>query len=325
MTAADATATPVSAASGPVSSGAASPAGAPAPATLPVVAMLGGGNMNGAILAGLLASDRLPSEPIRVTTKSRESAAAHADEPRVRAFAVEEDAEANRRAVEGAGVVVLGVKPYGIAAMLDEIRGSLDPSAVVISVAAGVPISAMAARLPEGARIVRAMPNTPATLGLGMTGIAGGPAADEDAMALARAVFETVGEVVEVEEEQIDGVAAASGSGPAYVYLLAESMIAGAAQFGFDEETATRLVIQTFRGAAEMLHRQPEVSPGELRRRVTSPNGTTERAIKVFQESDLAGIVERAMAANAERSREMAAEYGADAGADAASPSNETA
>lgn len=321
MTAADATATPSA------SDDSAAVTGAAASTPLPVVAMLGGGNMNGAILSGLLASDRLPSEPIRVTTKSRESAAAHADEPRVRAFAVEEDAEANRRAVEGASVVVLGVKPYGIAAMLDEIHGSLDPSAVVISVAAGITTESMAAHLPEGARIVRAMPNTPASVGLGMTGIAAGTGADEEAMALARAVFETVGEVVEVDETLINGIGAVSGSGPAFVYLLAEKMIAGAEELGFDAETARTLVVQTVRGAAEMMDRQPDVTPGELRRRVTSPNGTTERSIAALEDGGIGPAVARAITANVERAGELADEYGsaAPASSASASPKTETA
>lgn len=279
---------------------------------LPTIAMLGGGNMNGAILAGLLESPSRPGEPIRVTTKTSASAERYAGDARVRALAAEASADANRQAVRGAGIVVLGVKPYGVAALLEEIRDDLEPDAVVISVAAGVPSSAILAVLGDGARVVRAMPNTPATIGLGVTGIAPaeGAPADADALALARAVFASVGEVVEVEEAQLAAVAAASGSGPAYVYLLAERMIQGATTLGLGADAARELVVGTIQGAAEMMARDPETTPAELRRRVTSPNGTTERAIRVFESEDLEGMVARAMAANAARSAEMAEEYG---------------
>lgn len=281
---------------------------------LPTVAMLGGGNMNGAILAGLLESPARPESPVRVTTRTAESAARYAEDDRVQALAAEDDPEANRAAVADAGVVVLGVKPYAVAGLLDEVRDALADGVVIVSVAAGVPIELIEARAPEGARVVRAMPNTPATIGLGATGIAAGPSADDEALALARRLFECVGEVVEVAEEQIAVVAAASGSGPAYVYLLAQRMMEAAVELGLDADGARTLVVGTLRGAAEMLHRDPGTSAAELRRRVTSPNGTTERAIQVFEEEDLGGTVRRAMEANVARSLEMAEEQAARTG-----------
>lgn len=278
---------------------------------LPPIAMLGGGNMNGAILAGLLASPSRPAEPIRVTTKSAASAERYAGAEHVAVASAERDPEANRAAVRGAGIVVVGVKPVAVAGLLDEIGEALAPDAVVISVAAGIPLEAIEARLPDGAAAVRAMPNTPATVRMGATGIAAGRAADARAMALARAVFASVGEVAEVPEAQLAAVTAASGSGPAYVYLLAERMIEAAVELGLEADIARELVVATVRGAGEMLVRSADAGPAELRRRVTSPNGTTERAIQVLDAEDLAGAVRRAMAANAARADEMAREFAA--------------
>lgn len=271
--------------------------------------MIGTGNMNGAILAGLTAGRGDGAEPIRVTTRSTKSAEQFADDDAVLARAAEDDPEANREAVRGAGAVILGVKPYAIVDALEEIAPALDPGAVIISVAAGVELATMEAHLPEGAKIVRAMPNTPATIGLGATGIAAGRHADAEAMALARAIFESVGAVVEVPESGIALVGAVSGSGPAHVYLLIERMIEASERIGLSEEDARALVVQTFRGAVEMVARHPELEPAELRRRVTSPNGTTEQSVRVLVESGLEDRFEAALRANIARSEELAAEH----------------
>lgn len=276
------------------------------PDRLPTVAMLGGGNMNGAILEGLLKSDHRPEAPIRVTTRSSESAEKQAAREHVEAFAVEADKNANRRAVEGAKLVFLGVKPYAIAELIDEIRDALEPDAVVISIAAGITTDVIEAKLPESIHVVRAMPNTPATVGLGVTGLSAGSRADDEALALAVAAFECVGEAVVVDEPLINAVGAVSGSGPAHVYLFAEALIAAAIEEGLDEDQARALVVGTLRGAAEMLHAHPELEASELRRRVTSPKGTTERSVSVFQDANLEDVARRAYRANIARSEELA-------------------
>ena len=272
--------------------------------------MLGVGNMSGAILDGLTRPGYGPEAPVRVTNRSASSAARYEGRPRVVAAATEHEPRANRDAVRGAGVVVLGVKPTMVADLLDEVRDDLEPGAVVVSVAAGVTIDSIERRLEPGVRVVRAMPNTPATIGLGVTGIAAGTAADDEAMRLATALFSAVGEVVEVDEQQINLVGAISGSGPAYLYYFVEALVRSAEQHGLAAERARALVVGTVRGASEMLVRNPELDPAELRRRVTSPKGTTERAVQAFEAGEFADVVDRAVRANLDRARELAAENG---------------
>lgn len=266
--------------------------------------MIGVGSMGGAILSGLLAPGIRIALPITVTTQSAASAASRAVEGRVAALAAESDPEANRAAVRGAGLVILGVKPWMIHDMVREIAGDLEPDAVLVSVAAGVTSASIEALVPAGVSVVRAMPNTPSHLGLGMTGIAGGATASPAAVELARALFATVGEVIEVAETQINDVTAVSGSGPAYVFLYAEHMTAAAERRGFTPEQARLLVQQTLVGSAALLARSDE-SPAQLRRNVTSPKGTTERAIEVLQGDDWGDLFDRALAANVRRSEEL--------------------
>lgn len=271
-------------------------------------AFLGGGNMNGAILRGLLDAPLGEGARIHVTTRSAASAAAADSDVRVTTTALENEPRANLAAVEHADVVVLGVKPYLIGELLDEIASSLKPDAVVISVAAGVRLESLAARLQEGAQIVRSMPNTPASIGLGVTGLAANASTSEQSLAVAVALFESVGRVATVDEDRIDALAAVSGSGPAHVFLLIEQYLEATKRLGFDEGLARELVVGTFEGAVGMVVRDPDTEPAELRRRVTSPNGTTERSVAELQDGDLASLFERAFAANQRRSAELAAE-----------------
>lgn len=270
--------------------------------------MIGTGNMNGAILAGLLESAVAPKDQVRVTTRSASSAAKFAADDRVLAYSTEEDADANRKAVADASIVILGVKPGQIASLAAEIADSLTPDAVVISVAAGIETATIEAQLPESIRVVRVIPNTPATIGLAATGIAGGKAADAQALTLARTVFESVGTVYEVPEAQISAVGAVAGSGPAHVYLLIEQMAAASERIGLSREESLDLVVRTFQGAIEMVLQDPNFDVVDLRRKVTSPNGTTEQSIAVLQDADLTGIFEQALRANQRRSDELAAE-----------------
>ncbi|WP_336660223.1 pyrroline-5-carboxylate reductase [Leucobacter sp. USHLN153] len=266
--------------------------------------MLGVGSMGGAILAGLRAPGVDIERPIAVTTRSAESARAFADADDVVAHSTEQDAEANRNAVRGARIVILGVKPWMVVDLAREIASDLEPGVIVVSVAAGVPCSAIEAVLPAGTAVVRAMPNTPATIGLGATGIAGGVAASEEQVELVRRLFATVGEALVVVEEQINAVAAVSGSGPAYLFLYAEEMTAAAQRAGFDADQARTLVQQTVVGAAQLWAQSGE-DPDELRRRVTSPKGTTEQAILVLQDARWGELFDRALAANVRRSEEL--------------------
>ncbi|PYY37202.1 MULTISPECIES: pyrroline-5-carboxylate reductase [unclassified Curtobacterium] len=269
---------------------------------LPRVAMLGVGSMSGAVLQGLLAAGVAP-DAVVVTTRSESSADAHRAAG-LDATATETDPDANRAAVRGAGLVVLGVKPFGIVDLLDEVAADLAPDAVVVSVAVGVTTTTMEAHVPAGVRVVRALPNTPIGVGLGVTGISAGASADVAATALAAHVFAVSGEVIEVPESQLDALSAVSGSGPAYVFLLVEQWQQAAEALGFTHEQARTMVQGTVRGAVELLARSGS-EPADLRRAVTSPKGTTERAIAVLQDADLAGTLERAARAAVARAEEL--------------------
>ncbi|MEY4457940.1 MAG: hypothetical protein RIS25_533 [Actinomycetota bacterium] len=266
-------------------------------------AFLGTGSMNGAILAGLLNEGSLVGS-VRATTRSMTSAEALSS-GRVEARSVESNADANRWAVTGADVVVLGVKPAGIVDVLADIRDAVSPDALIISVAAGVTLETMQSVVSNP--VVRAMPNTPALVGLGVTGVAPADNVSAANRLLARRVFETVGVVMELPESQIDALSTISGSGPAYVFHAIEQWTLAAERLGFTLDEARRLVEGTFVGSTRLLQ-ESGVNPAELRRRVTSPKGTTERAIAVLDAAQLADIYEAAARAALARAAEIAAE-----------------
>ncbi len=272
---------------------------------LPTIAILGAGSMGRAILSGLQKPGVIVEGGIRVTNRTSEKASDFAGAPGITAFATEENAEANRLAVGGAEIVLVAVKPYMVPDLLREIADSVTPGAVIVSVAAGVTIATFEAHLPASVSVVRSMPNTPAIVGRAVTGISGGPRSSPDDLALVRTLFETVGEVVEVPEDRLDALSTISGSGPAYVFYLIEQLTATAVDKGFTPAQARQLVHGTFLGASELLVASGE-DPAELRRRVTSPNGTTERAIGVLETADLKTLFDRATDAALARARELA-------------------
>jgi pyrroline-5-carboxylate reductase len=260
--------------------------------------------MGRAILSGLLAPHVTVAGGIRVTNRDTANAASLAHEPRVVATATGANPHANREAVVGASIVIIGVKPAMVADVLDEIADSLEPNAIIVSVAAGVTTQTMEAHLPSGQAVVRTMPNTPATVGRAVTGIAGGTRVQPGDLDLAVKLFETVGDVLVIEEEEINALGSISGSGPAYLFFIIEAFTAVAVEKGFTRVQADRMVRGTFRGALDLLDASGE-SPAELRRRVTSPGGSTERAIAVFEEADLKKIFADATDAAVARQHEM--------------------
>jgi pyrroline-5-carboxylate reductase len=273
--------------------------------TLPAIAILGAGSMGGAILSGLVKPGVTVSGPIRVTNRTEAKAAGlRSDE--VISYSTQSDPNANLAAITGARLVLVAVKPAMIPDLLREIAEALEPDAIVVSVAAGVTIETMEALLPPSVAVLRAMPNTPALVGRGVTGLAAGHRASASDVALARTLFSTVGAVLEVPESMIDEVSAISGSGPAYVFYLIEQLTHTAVGLGFTPEQASLMVNNTFLGASELLAASGE-SPQELRRRVTSPHGTTERAIAEMDKADLGGMFDRATASAIARSKELAA------------------
>ncbi|MFK3835673.1 pyrroline-5-carboxylate reductase [Microbacterium sp. NPDC087868] len=274
--------------------------------SLPALAFLGAGSMGGAILRGVVASGVAVDGGITATNRSRVSAADLADLPGVTTIALEERPDGNRDALASARIVLVGVKPGMVPDLLREIAPHLAPDAIVVSLAAGVTLATFADALGADVHVIRSMPNTPATVGKAVTGLAAGPASTPDDMALVRRLFETVGAVIEVPESQIDALSTISGSGPAYVFLLIEEWTKVGLGLGFSEADARLMAEQTFIGSTALLEASGE-TPAEMRRRVTSPKGTTERAIAVLQDAHLEKTFADASAAALARARELAA------------------
>jgi pyrroline-5-carboxylate reductase len=263
-------------------------------------AFLGTGSMGGAILDGLRAVDS--TAVIRATTRT-----STANRPGVESRSTDSDPAANKWAVDGASLVIIGVKPVGVLALLEDIADSLNPDALIVSVAAGITTATMESVVSNP--VVRSMPNTPTLVGRGVTGISAGSRATAIHMARARSVFELVGWVLELPEDRINALSTISGSGPAYVFHAMEQWTTAARELGFSDDDARQLVEKTFSGATALLEAS-DVDPGELRRRVTSPNGTTERAIAVLDDAHLARIYRAAAEAALARAEEMARELG---------------
>ena len=274
--------------------------------SLPSLAFVGAGSMGGAILRGVVASGIPVDGGITATNRTSEKAAAFADLDGVRSIALSETADGNVEAVADARIVLVGVKPAMVPDLLREIAPHLADDAIVVSLAAGVTLQTFADNLGAEVRVIRSMPNTPSTVGKGVTGLAAGVAATADDLALVHRLFATVGAVVEVPESQIDALSTISGSGPAYVYLLIEELTKAAVGLGFSEADARLMVEQTFIGATALLDASGE-EPSELRRRVTSPKGTTERAVAVLQDAHLDRTFAAAADAALARARELAA------------------
>ncbi len=259
------------------------------------IAILGGGVMGETLATGLLRREPRPSVVIA------EKRAERAEEL---AALLDVDLADPAAAVTGADVVILVVKPQDTMALLADIGSDIRPGALVVSIAAGVRTSAIEEAVSVGANVVRAMPNTPARIDQGVTGISGGSGCSPEALAVAEDLMESVGLVVTVPEELQDAVTAVSGSGPAYLFYLAEAMTAAGVELGLDEDDAVRMVNQTLLGAAMLLSTSGEPA-AELRRKVTSPGGTTAAAIAAMDARDIGAGVQAALAAARDRSREL--------------------
>ena len=268
------------------------------------LAILGTGSMGSAILAGMIASD-FDASKISVSTKSASSATRLAHDHGVTAISLEINADANKEAVVDAEVILIATKPAYVVEVLKEISENVKPGALVISVAAGITTAAMEAALPVGVGVVRSMPNTPAIVGRAITGLAKGASASDAQVKLAEELFSTVGKTLLLDEERIDALGTISGSGPAYVFYLVEQLTAAAVHQGFTDAEARLLVNETFLGAVELLVASGK-EPQELRRQVTSPNGTTMQAIARIEQADLARVFAEATDAALKRSREIA-------------------
>lgn len=253
-------------------------------AQLPPIAILGAGSMGGAIARGVAASGS--SRGIVVTNRSAAKAATLDGIAGLASIALEAHPDANLTAAAGADIVLIGVKPAMVPDLLEAVAPVLRPGTIVVSLAAGVTVATFERILGDGVVVLRSMPNTPATVGRAVTGLAAGTTADAAHVALVRRLFETVGAVVEVPEDKIDALSTISGSGPAYLFLFIEELTRAALAKGFSPADARLMAEQTVIGAAALLAATGE-DPAELRRQVTSPKGTTERAIAVLQDAHL--------------------------------------
>jgi len=261
------------------------------------VAILGAGVMGEAVLSGLLRSGRTPGD-LLVAERRPERAA----ELRTR-YGVE--VLSNIEAAERATVLMIVVKPQDMGGLLDEIAPQVRPGALVVSLAAGITTAFLEERLPAGSPVVRVMPNTPALVDEGMAAISPGSHCDEAHLEEAEALLASVGKVLRVPEKQQDAVTAISGSGPAYIFFVVESMIEAGVHLGLPRSTATELVVQTLVGAGKMLRETGE-HPTVLRENVTSPAGTTAAAIRELENHKVRAAFLRAMEAARDRSRELA-------------------
>ena len=267
------------------------------------IAILGTGSMGKAILSGLLAAGTIPAN-VRVTTKSKASADALSSNHGVQATALESDSAANSSSAKDADLVILAVKPNMILETLKNVASVLKPGCLVVSVAAGITTAAMEEQLSGNAAVVRAMPNTPSVVGLGVTGISKGSNVSAEQLNLAVELFSSVGKVLVVDESKIDALSTISGSGPAYVFYFAEKLITAAKSLGFSEQEASLMVKETFLGSATLLSTSSN-SPEELRKQVTSPNGTTMQATGRFDAADLERVFIEATEAALARAKEL--------------------
>jgi pyrroline-5-carboxylate reductase len=260
------------------------------------IAFIGAGNMAEALIRGLLVNKAVkPSQIIAADVRPERL------EFFAGAFGIRTTSD-NAAALRDATIVVLAIKPQQMSEALSTLRPP--PAALIISIAAGVTTSRIERELGGRVRVIRAMPNTPALVGAGAAALAKGAHATDDDLATAEAILGAVGLTVRVDEEMIDAVTALSGSGPAYIFLVAEAMIKAGVAAGLEEDLAKRLAIQTLYGASKLLMESQE-EPESLRRKVTSPGGTTEAALKVMGDRKLVEIFAEAIKAAARRSKEL--------------------
>lgn len=262
------------------------------------IGIVGGGNMAEALLAGLLhkgltTPDRLVVSDPLVSRRDLLS----------RTFGVGVTAD-NQRAVRQADIVILCVEPQLLDDVLTALSPSLESHPLVISVAAGYPLSRMGHLLPATASLIRAMPNTPSTIGAGVTAMSLAPGVSCKDREMARQLFESVGMVVEVEERLLDAVTGLSGSGPAYVYAMIEALADGGVLSGLPRPTAQLLSAQTVAGAAAMVL-EPGKHPAVLKDQVASPGGTTIAGLHRLEQGRLRATLMSAVEAATQRSQEL--------------------
>ena len=260
------------------------------------IAIIGVGNMGLALMRGMIDSGVSP-DSITIHNRREARTAAIVEKYGVRG------ADSNASCVEGADVVLVAVKPQIFSKVLPEIRASAG-EALILSVAAGITCARIESALSSGARVVRAMPNTPSVIKEGATAICPGAHATEEDLELAAAMLEPIGKVLVVDESHMDAVTGLSGSGPAYVMLIIEAFSDAGVRVGLSREIAQALAVQTIRGSARLLQETNE-HPGRLRDQVTSPGGTAIAGLHALEEGGLRTTIMNAVEAATKRAREL--------------------
>jgi pyrroline-5-carboxylate reductase len=262
------------------------------------IGFIGAGNMAEALIRGLVRGDHIPAGRITASGPRRE----RLDELALTyGIAVTTD---NREVARGCGLVVLSVKPQILDKVLREVGGELRPGTLVVSIAAGVDTETIEALVGDGVRVVRTMPNTPALVGAGATGISAGKHASAADLATAKAMFDAVGISVVLDEHHIDAVTGLSGSGPAYIFLIIEALSDAGVKVGLSRRNAQLLAAQTVMGSAKMLLETDE-HPGRLKDMVTSPGGTAIAGLHTLEQGGLRTTLINAVETATKRAREL--------------------
>ncbi|TLY27791.1 MAG: pyrroline-5-carboxylate reductase [Nitrospirae bacterium] len=262
------------------------------------IALIGAGNMTEALVVGMLTAGVAHPDELYATDILPERRAHFQDRYKIKVSGDNVDA------VRHGQIIILSVEPQVLDEVLGSVKSVLEGKHLIISVAAGYPISRIMAHLKAEARIVRAMPNTPSSVLAGVTALSFGPRLAEEDQQVARIIFESVGKVVVVEERLMDAVTGLSGSGPAYVYLMIEALADGGVKMGLSRQVAELLAAQTVLGTARMLLESGE-HPGQLKDRVASPGGTTIAGIHKLEEGCLRATLIAAVEAATKRSQEL--------------------
>ena len=265
-------------------------------------AVIGVGNIGGALLGGIIKSGLADPDNVVVTDASDELRRKAQDQWKVHTLGTD-----NRKAAKGRDVILLAVKPHVVPNVLEEIRDVLREKQIVVSVAAGVPIWLYESILGKEIPLFRCMPNIPVVVEEGATAVAGNSATTPEQRKIVERIFNALGCVVFVEESQLDAVTGLSGSGPAYVYMVIEALIDGGKKVGLSQEVATRLTEQTVLGAAKLV-RDTKLHPAVLRDAVVTPGGTTIAALHELERCGLRAMLISAVEAATARSKEIGAQ-----------------
>lgn len=266
------------------------------------IAFLGAGNMAEALIKGLLRAGTARPDAIIATGRRSERI-----EELQRTYGVRGSLD-NLAAAQEAEVIVLAAKPQAMDQLVVQVAPALDPRKLIISVAAGVPIAALERRLGAGARIIRAMPNTPSLVGAGACALSRGEHASEEDLAVATRIFQAVGTTTVVEESLLDAVTGLSGSGPAYIFLIIEALSDAGVKVGLPRYTAQKLAAQTVLGSAQLLI-ETGIHPGQLKDQVTSPGGTAIAGLHTLEAGGLRTTLINAVEAATRRAKELGDQF----------------